>query len=354
MGPEENAIIPSHRSRLDSGSGFTFVSNALEVPVDEGIRKCAHELAKHFEREDAPTHRIPGNGPWATRKMLLDHRLRCVARRTGAILYLPSQSATFGTLLRIAVLRLTSRVPVILLSLQPTSLDRLRSIPRRLRPHAILTPSPKLIDEAERVGLPAYFAPMGVNIHRFRPVTAQKKLSLREQYEVREGPVVLHVGHALSGRNLDWLLDVRPKLGATAVAVFGASRGRDALVISRLRAGGVKVIDGFVSRIEELYQLADCYVFTVEDELSAISAPLSILEAMACNLSVVTTRFGGLPQMLEEAPGFTYVSDGEELMGALQKTLIIPPAAITTREMALHYSWDAVARQISEKVRSVA
>ncbi len=67
-----------------------------------------------------------------------------------------------------------------------------------------------------------------------------------------------------------------------------------------LRRAGVLLITHYLPEIVELYQAADAYVFPVPPnpaDPSAIDLPLSVLEAAACNLPILATRFGALPDL---------------------------------------------------------
>jgi len=65
-----------------------------------------------------------------------------------------------------------------------------------------------------------------------------------------------------------------------------------------------------LENIEKYYQAADCYVFPTIDPKFCVQIPISIVEAMACGLPVVATRFEGLPLFFPEGyPGLTYVDD---------------------------------------------
>lgn len=344
------------RARQDRsrGSSVAFISNALQEPVDEGIRKCAHELAQRLGESGAPIVAVKDDERWWSRKLMLGMKFFRLRKRADIILYLPSQSATLGTAMRAAVLRLSTRSPVALLSLQPTRLERLNMIPRALWPKVLLSPSPSAVTAATANGLRAEFVPMGVDADRFRPADGETRAALRRRFGFGDQKIVLHVGHARSSRGLDWMLDIRRVTGGLPVAVFGASRGRDESVIERLRAGGVMVIDSYVPRIEELYKAVDCYVFGVQDELSAIGVPLSVLEAMACNIAVVSSPFGGLPRMLQPGGGLTFVDDSADVVTAVASSLAIAPEDIATRDKVLPYSWDAVATTIVDGAKRIA
>ncbi len=113
-----------------------------------------------------------------------------------------------------------------------------------------------------------------------------------------------------------------------------------------LDEAGVIVIDKYLEAIEEIYQAADCYVFPVSSETGSIETPLSVLEAMACNLPVVSTRFGGLEDLFDSSAscaeaGLILIDDLQGLGEAIAQVSANPIAR--TRELGQKYSWDSIA-----------
>jgi glycosyltransferase involved in cell wall biosynthesis len=115
-------------------------------------------------------------------------------------------------------------------------------------------------------------------------------------------------------------------------------------VTEQLEKAGVMVTHAYNPKIEEFYALSDCYMFPTTDAAGSIDIPLSVLEAMACGLPVVSTRFGGLPQIFTEAGGF-YYADVAEFPDRL-KLLKSQGAAIKTRELVFPYSWENIAQNL--------
>ena len=341
-----------------SKSPLAFVSNALELPDDEGTRRFAHLLAGYASTAGVPVFAVSGSDPLYVRKLLLGSRPIRNIRESGAkvVIYLPIGSASVGGLLRVAVLRARTKVRVVMLAVQPRPMGVLgQAVARALAPDLVLTPSTSFVDDLRRFGLRAAFVPMGVDPVRFAPVDVSTKKSLRTKYGVPEDArIVLHVGHLKERRNLEWLVRVQETIHSTTLVVSGGATGVDARVFRRLATAGVHIIGEYVPKVEEVYQLADAYLFPTIHELGAVAVPLSVLEAMACNLPVVTTPFGGLPQMFKQGDGLFYASNQHDFVESVQTALALPRHSTRTREKVLPYSWTKVFAMILEKANQVA
>jgi glycosyltransferase involved in cell wall biosynthesis len=336
---------------------LALVSNALDPPVDEGIKKFARDLGDALSREEALIVSIERNESLVARKLFLSRRLGAALREGGVsvAVYVPTQSATLASLVRAALLRAKSGAKVILVAMQPRQLSSLgRLLARRLAPDLILTPSEEVLAYWESLGVNASFLPVGIDTERFRPVGGAEKAALRAAHGLPDQAfVVLHVGHVRPLRNLDWVAAVRKHLKCEAIVVGSVSMGSDREVARRMTDSGVRIKNEYLPRIEELYQLADCYLFPVREEMAAVGIPLSVLEAMACNLPVVSTRFGGLPRLFPEGGGLSYADDEAEFKEKVRVGREAHPGKKRTREMVLPYSWDAIARLVREKAEEL-
>jgi glycosyltransferase involved in cell wall biosynthesis len=231
----------------------------------------------------------------------------------------------------------------VLLSFQPRALSSLsRPGMRWLGPDRLLTPDPSMVREAERHGVRAGFLPIGADTGRFHPVDGQRKLELRRRYGLpTDRRIVLHVGHARRLRGLAALVGLGSDI--TSVVVVGTSLGADAGMVRWLRRSGVWVLDRYLPEVQEIYQLADAYVFPVRDAGGASAAPLSVLEAMACNLPVVSTRFGALPALFEEGRGFAFADTPAQMRAQVLSAVRLPPEDVGTRSQVLPLTWPAAA-----------
>jgi glycosyltransferase involved in cell wall biosynthesis len=166
---------------------------------------------------------------------------------------------------------------------------------------------------------------------------------------------VLHVGHLKSSRNLDVLKAVKRHLPeAEVVLAVSSSTVPNQRVVNELEEAGVRIINRYVPHIEELYQLADCYLFPVKDTQGCAELPLSVLEALACGLRVVTRRFGALPDIFPSEECICYYDTVDELLSAMQtyaRCRQSTASALSARRIALRHSWTHAIGYLANELR---
>jgi glycosyltransferase involved in cell wall biosynthesis len=335
---------------------FLVAEEVGESP-DEGYAKVVAELGRAMARHATViTHRTrDGGGTSRTRLGLrrmaavANRRLRgeLAQARPSTVVYMSRSSVTLSALVRSRLLKwMAGGSRVVMIALQPRSLrwpGRLAS--RLLWPDLLLVSTDSERRGVEGLGARADRMVTGVDLEKFRPVGLDEKASLRRKWGIPvDTSVVLHVGHLTDGRNLEALLPLAVLPGLTVVVVASSQRhSASGRLEQRLRASGVVLIQGFITDIDEVYRLADCYVFPTISTDYAIAMPLSILEAMASDLPVVAMRFGALPERFGDADGIRLVeSPGELVDGVLQQLRERP----STRRLSAGYSWAAVAAQV--------
>ncbi|MGA2990427.1 MAG: glycosyltransferase family 4 protein [Candidatus Korobacteraceae bacterium] len=202
--------------------------------------------------------------------------------------------------------------------------------------------------------LPVAFLPLsGVELDRFRPVGPKIKLELRKKLGFSDRTVILHVGHLRHRRNLAAMKEITKDRSKQVVIVISSALRSDANITEDLQSAGCVVRCGYVPHIEEYYQAADCYVFPTLDPEAAVSVPLSVLEAMATNIPVVTTPFGGLRDLFQSTPGLEFVpSDAmAELPAAVDRVLSIPH--VNLRDRVQPHDWNAIGARLVRELRAV-
>lgn len=223
-----------------------------------------------------------------------------------------------------------------------------RELVRFAKPDLLLTQSYKSEYMFRNLGIKTQFLPCGVDIHRFSPVSDDMKRKLRRKYGIDNNKfVILHIGSIKDGRNVKTM--TRLKNEDNLILIIGSSStGVDPKIKQALQEAGCILRVEYIPNIEEIYALSDCYIYpTLENSdflerasADSIEMPLTVLEAMSCNLPVIATPFGALPRALKEGNGLYYANNDcfiDQLM-VLKNTRPM----IKTREKILPYSWENV------------
>jgi glycosyltransferase involved in cell wall biosynthesis len=321
---------------------------------DEGIHNLAQSLLDQWKTARS-VRALRIGADLSVNRLFLGGRLRAALQEISPdlIVYISSSSAKVAALFRAKVLKIYSpRAKVFVIATQPVHHGRFgRRLAALLAPDGIFVQSPGSMEELRHIPCPVHFLPSGVDTSRFVPVDETGKRELRRKHKVDEGAfLVLHVGHINRGRNVQ-VLEEAARLGHVQFMLVGStSTPHDEELARQLIQAGVRLIREFVPRIEEIYQLADAYIFPVVSEDAAIGVPLSVLESMACNLPVITTPFGGLPWMFRKGDGFVYFDGENNLAELIDDVRRLEKSS--TRRMVEPYDWKNVASGAMEMIQS--
>ncbi len=326
-----------------------FTTEELSSTPSEGLLVFVMHLCRFLRAKGALTalHATgtPENGfrslKILSRKTLLSRELLRFFKREkhDIVIYIPSSGITGFGLGRAALLRHFSKTPTILIGLQERSVGLVHTVASQFQgPELILSPSQILRDRLDRLGFVTDFIMPGYDDSCFKPIADSEHSGLRRKYSIPEDRyIVLHVGHIKESRNMqaflkyrEWGDDIQPVIKCGDV---------DPAWRDRLRRAGIIVIDEFLRDVHELYQAADCYLFPVYSPTGALEFPLSVIEAMACNLPVLSTRFGALTEVIEEGDGFYYFDKTAEIDGKLAELRNLAPA---TANKVKDFCWGRV------------
>jgi len=217
------------------------------------------------------------------------------------------------------------------------------------KPNLILIQSYETEEIFKNVGCKTEFLPCGVDVKKFKPATEETKEELRDKYGIDQDKfVILHIGSIKEGRNVQLLEKLQNE--KDQVIIIGAiSTGIDKNLTQKLKKSGCLVWAEYFKNIEEIYALSDCYLFPTspENKLSAIEMPLSVLEAMSCNLPVITTKFGALPRAFEEGDGLFFVENENDIFTVLER-IKNTNMKVKTREKVLPYSWENIGKKLEK------
>lgn len=216
------------------------------------------------------------------------------------------------------------------------------------KPTLILVQSGQSEKMFTELGCSTRFMPSGVDTEKFIRVSHTTKKELRQKYDIDERKfVILHIGSIKKWRNVGLLKKLQK--GNNQVLIIGSiSTGRDNGLCQELQKEGCLVWTGYAENIEEVYALSDCYVFpTMADKIGSIEMPLSVLEAMSCNLPVISTRFGALANVFEECDGLIFAKNADDFCQGIER-IKDGNIEIETRKQVLAYSWENVAKRLEE------
>ena len=142
---------------------------------------------------------------------------------------------------------------------------------------------------------------------------------VRSELGLRREVVVIHSSNLRPGKRIDLLLEtvarVRPRDAFKLLILAGEPFGPFVEHVRRLGLADRVIVREKVNDIEDYLQIADIGLFTSEME----SFCLSILEAMCFGCPSVSTRVGGIPEVIEDNESGVLVPSGD--VGALASAL---------------------------------
>jgi glycosyltransferase involved in cell wall biosynthesis len=219
-----------------------------------------------------------------------------------------------------------------------------------LRPDVFLAQSRRWISLFKASGSQVIDFPNWVSEQKFQLRDPSAALTLRKKHGLPlQGQLVLHIGPVKPNRNLECLIAVQKSNRYQVVVIGSESLSQEGAHRDRLEAAGILVRIGYVKDIQEVYQACDFYALTAKampaacfprhrHAIGVIDFPVSILEAMACGLRVVTTRHDALEYFLGQPAGLRYFDGcGSDCLRALDE-LVDEPA--DTRSVATRFALD--------------
>ena len=305
------------------------VTEYLNPPYDEGIKKTVYNLFLDLDKrydlqvicrfgfEKDNIHIVQANRLYFSKKikdLINDFN-------PDSLIYLPFQSSTFASYMRLRVLSFfIKNNNSIFICLQPKPIKIWqKNIIQLLKPKIALTPSPALNKFWNSINIDSELIPLLTDLKVFKSIeSTTSKKELREKYGLPiDKFIVSHMGHLNEGRNLKSLIPIQ-KSNVQIVIVGSSSTPIDAKGLKSLKDelinSGIIIIENYIDHIEEVYQLSDAYIFPVVKNNSSIGMPLSILEARACAIPVITTDYGSIKMyMAEDYGGIKYTNQDDFL-----------------------------------------
>jgi glycosyltransferase involved in cell wall biosynthesis len=215
-----------------------------------------------------------------------------------------------------------------------------RKIYQLLAPDLILVQSKSSEILFSNLGFKTKIFPNGINIKKFFQYELTEKQQIRSKFKIPSDKfVILHLASITKERNLEILCNLQKGNDYQVLIIGRVHETIDLEIYTQLKKAGCTVWIEHFPKIEEIYNLADCYVFPTIEKKACIELPLSVLEAMACNIPVITTRFGALPNIFTEGDGLFYYENFDELSSHLKK-IMGNELSVITRKKVIPFSWD--------------
>jgi glycosyltransferase involved in cell wall biosynthesis len=317
--------------------------------TDEGVTNTAFHLAREISQRHELLHvclqpyaKMLNPGYWATIRKFNPHIIH----------FVPGPTIKSFLIVRWAGF-LCPGAKTVMSGTHPalTSLSK-RLVPF-LTPDLVLAQSPESHGMFSDMGCRTSFLPSGVDLDKFAPVSEETRNKLRDKYGLpRDAWIALHVGPLKRGRNV-LSLNRLVQEEVHVLIVGSLTVPWEPAVHRGLVEGGCTVWQRYFENVSDIYGLADCYIFPTTDKDNCIEMPLSIMEAMACNLPVLTTPFRAIPNLFPQGDGLHFFS-GENGMVEAVKRIREGDIAPRTREKVAGYSWSAIGKQLEEIYCEVA
>jgi glycosyltransferase involved in cell wall biosynthesis len=209
--------------------------------------------------------------------------------------------------------------------------------------------------------------PMGVDTENFSKTPAID--SLRRKFKI-EGPAILFVGRLIDWKGPDYLIKAMPEIllrYPTAKSLIIGSGPLKAELVSLVDALNLNEHIIFIDEVPQkelvsFYSLADIFVLPsiINEKSETEGLGVVLLEAMACELPVIGSNVGGIPDIVRNnETGLLFKQkDAQELSAkvisllsdrSLQEKFIKNGYQLVNR----HFSWEVIADRFIEIYQNI-
>lgn len=233
-------------------------------------------------------------------------------------------------------------------------------------PNVIISPSEYFINESRFLGKyrdKVIVIPNGVNIEDFDIPYSKEECREKLKLSLNKN-LILFVGNLASRKGLDILVKAMPKIikknPDTELVFVGSGWMKEKLERLSKKIGVEKSVEfaGFIKEnLKPLYYKA-ADIFVLPSTSTSESFGIVNLEAMACGVSIVASRIGGVPNVVKNGQNGLLVppGDSEALTDAiiylLENEDVREKMGRNGRKKVEDYSWDKIAEK-TEKVYEI-
>ena len=161
--------------------------------------------------------------------------------------------------------------------------------------------------------------PVGIQVDKFVPVSLERQKELKLKYGLDPSKqLVVHVGHCSKGRGLEDFT----RIHTAQRMVVASGMFEDENIVHILNEANVKIHKGYLENVEEVYQMADAYLFPTQSTEFVISIPLSAMEALSCGVPVIGYKsFENLNEITGSEGAITLINHAEQIDEVLPEVI---------------------------------
>ena len=312
--------------------------------IQEGVRNVSKEIAKTLDKKCITVFRVNISMilPW---KKINDFHPEIIHFVI---------SPTIGGLVIAKITSYFCRDAKIVISAIHNSLSKNHFFLKYLAPDLMLVQSKESELFFKSLDFPVETVLNGVDVIKFQPINLDQKIILRKQMNFKTDDfILLHLASFTTQRNLSVLSDIIQRERCEILIIGRDHEKVDPTLIDNLKKSGCRIEIKNFENIEEIYNIADCYIFPTNNKSACIETPLSVIEAMSCNLPIISTRFGALPLIFNNSKHGFYFFDNEEDCIKIIKILKQKNNIISTREQVLDLSWENLGEIFIKKYQTL-
>lgn len=187
---------------------------------------------------------------------------------------------------------------------------------------------------------------VGIKAEKFTPVSEKRQKELKQKYGLDPSKqLIIHVGHCSKGRGLEDFA----KIHTAQRMIVASGMFEDENVAHILNDANIKIHKGYLENIEEVYQMADAYLFPTRSAEFVISIPLSVMEALSCGVPVIGyNSFENLHEITGSEGAITLIDNAEQIDDVLPEVIKKKSNHSLLEQVC---SWSDVAQSVLKMVR---
>ena len=283
------------------------VIGTVNGQVNEGMRNVATHLAKEFEKDNTVLY----SGLKQIPQIVLNSR-----RADATMIFARANKLVYS--LASIVTKMCRNTWIVLVQ-KPDSDFMARNNKHPLKCSYLSITEGDMKDVKVVSGCKKKLFSVGIKAEKFAPVSAEQRKMLKQKYGFDPSkPLVIHVGHCSKGRGLEDFA----KIHTAQRMVVASGMFEDENVVRILNEAKVKIHKGYLENVEEVYQMADAYLFPTRSAEFVISIPLSVMEALSCGVPVIGYKsFENLNEITGSEGAITLVDNAEQLDKVLPEVI---------------------------------